>query len=106
MQVAGIGTLEPRGQRKPGPHGRHSVAPPALWYVLSGQSEQSELRMPAAKLPALQLIGAIEPATQNAPDGQSRHSEASRRLVMLEWVPASAKAETVVHELWQWLRGV
>ena len=48
---------------------------------------QSWLRSLSAKLPALQLMGDTEPATQNAPVGQLVHSDALATPLALENVP-------------------
>ena len=44
---------------------------------------------PAAKLPALQLIGATEPATQEAPIGQLMQADASCAPLAFEKEPAA-----------------
>ena len=80
-QAAGNGTDAPRGQRNPSGHGKQLAPPSAGWYVSALHAAQSVLRSPTAKLPALQLVGTVEPATQKVPDGHGRHSERSARLV-------------------------
>ena len=50
---------------------------------------QSALLSPLAKLPALQLIGTTDPATQKAPTGQATQLSALMALVASEKVPAA-----------------
>ena len=72
--VAGKAVRLPAGQVWRSGHASHAVAPSSAWKVPSEQTLHSWLLSPSAKLPALQLTGAIEPATHDAP---SRAAEPS-----------------------------
>ena len=54
------------------------------WKEPSAQRLQRALPSPLAKLPALQLIGATDPATQKAPGGHAAQLRASMALVAFE----------------------
>jgi len=80
--------LLPRGQKNPVEQGSHVLAPVRSWYDPSGHGVHSALLSFGAMLPALQLVGASEPATQNAPGGHGSQSAARLRLLAEEKEPA------------------
>ena len=75
-QDAGIGTTLPMGQRKPASHSTHAVAPLSPWYEPSAHGPHCWLVLPAANVPALHAVGAVEPAKQYEPSPHASHPSA------------------------------
>ena len=75
--VAGMGTIEPSGQRKPSPQAMHAVCPRVPWYEPSAQLEQAPLELFAATVPGVQATAAVAPMLHACPGGQGRHASAA-----------------------------